>query len=718
MPEERATITAVLRDLFTPVSGRIRTALTAMRTAFTRITAPIRLFGRALLGVVGTIRTVISSLLSMRAALFGLAAAFLASRVVNALRQTVAELDGIAKNAKALGQSVDTFVRLRFAADRAGVGVEGINTSVRILTRNMSEFVTKGGGSAVNAFNKLRSAGLRLTNEDGSLRDVAGVTADLLDHLARIPNPVERSALAIELFGRSGGEMLKFIEDGRNTLPELLVELDQFGVITDEQARAAERLADSFTNLQAAFLFFKAQVIEVIEPALTRFVNNSARDLKRLSEVLRTILFGVRELLFSGDASVAAAFLSLIDSVERLAVTAIRELGTTIAVTAIATFQAAIKLIIDQLDVDLDEAGGEALDIMRRLSLNFAADAASALGLEKLAADISEQYATAVTDAANRELTRQVQFRNITRAAARAAIEDIAFEITRSVEDSSERIRPPIDSVTAAFDKLQEAVDAYVAKMVPAKQATGEVADEVSSLSELMDGVAAGFTSVSTEISNAFNIGQVLGASLADSLATNLTGALSQAAQGAEDWRDAFVGAIRTVVLQLGELTTRILILRGLTAAFGTGGAASTLFAAIGGIVGRGQMQRFSGGGFVSPWVVPGPDVRRDVTPVLAMPGEGFLRRDAVDYYGRGLLSALNHMLVPREALAAYGRAGPNVNMHGMFQGGGTVSSRGGGSGGFAQPVLLADARTMETLLSGGGGAHLLRFLSEHKGRF
>lgn len=92
-----------------------------------------------------------------------------------------------------------------------------------------------------------------------------------------------------------------------------------------------------------------------------------------------------------------------------------------------------------------------------------------------------------------------------------------------------------------------------------------------------------------------------------------------------------------------------------------------------GGIAVEGGLRRARGG------VIPGPNVNRDIVPVLAMPGEYFVRRSAVERFGTAFFDQLNAGQMPAYAAggAVYDTYRPGWNTVHQGAGGGI------GGGGF-----------------------------------
>ena len=132
-------------------------------------------------------------------------------------------------------QAIDAF---NYAAKFTDVSTETMLGSLSKLTRSMDSART-GTGAAAEAF---QSLGVSVTNQDGSLRSSQQVFLDVIDALRNVGNETERDAAAMDIFGKSAGELNGVIEAGSEGLRGYMEEAAKFGVVVSEQAN--ENLQD------------------------------------------------------------------------------------------------------------------------------------------------------------------------------------------------------------------------------------------------------------------------------------------------------------------------------------------------------------------------------------------------------------------------------------------------------------------------------------------
>lgn len=200
-------------------------------------------------------------------------AAFVAAGtgIAYAVKGILNNADDMAKAAQKIGVPVDELSRLRHAADLSGVSFEGLQGSMRRLSANMDEAFTKGTGAAADAFTRL---GISLTNADGSMRSSSEVLTDLSARFAEMPDGAEKTALAMDLMGRAGADMIPLLNGGADALAAMKAEADQLGiVITPEMAKNAERFNDNLTRLSAVVAGLATMIASELAEPLANFTD-------------------------------------------------------------------------------------------------------------------------------------------------------------------------------------------------------------------------------------------------------------------------------------------------------------------------------------------------------------------------------------------------------------------------------------------------------------
>jgi hypothetical protein len=178
--------------------------------------------------------------------LAAIAGAAFATNMVRSIANTADELSKLSAKT---GVAVEDLSRLQYAAGLSGVNNAALGSSLNRLARSMSD-TAAGTGEAGKAFEAM---GITVKNADGSLKAQKDVLQEVADKFASYKDGAEKSALAQQIFGRAGADLIPLLNGGAAGLKEMADESDRLGnTINDKTAKAAERFNDNLTRLQTA----------------------------------------------------------------------------------------------------------------------------------------------------------------------------------------------------------------------------------------------------------------------------------------------------------------------------------------------------------------------------------------------------------------------------------------------------------------------------------
>ena len=157
---------------------------------------------------------------------------------VSALKGAVDMLDMLDDLSEKTGIATESLSALRYAGEVVGTPIEALATGVRKLSLNMA--AAAGGGKEQAA--AFQAIGVAFKNLDGSLRGSDAVLGDIASKFASFRDGPEKAALAVELFGKAGADMIPLLNKGASGIADLRTEAERLGVVFsgDLAANAAE----------------------------------------------------------------------------------------------------------------------------------------------------------------------------------------------------------------------------------------------------------------------------------------------------------------------------------------------------------------------------------------------------------------------------------------------------------------------------------------------
>ena len=179
----------------------------------------------------------------------GLALAAFTAGAIGALRLG-GELDDLSNRT---GQTVGNVLILRKAFQLAGLGADSVGTLTNRLQKSLSG-VNEKGESTRELFAAL---GLNLEKLKGT--DAVSQFQAIGDAINRLPNAADRTAVAMQIFGKSGGEVLQLFRDP-NTFNQATESLGRqtgilqrnaafFGAIEDKADRIKDKIQGFFVGV-------------------------------------------------------------------------------------------------------------------------------------------------------------------------------------------------------------------------------------------------------------------------------------------------------------------------------------------------------------------------------------------------------------------------------------------------------------------------------------
>ncbi len=179
---------------------------------------------------------------------------------LDAMTDTVDQVNTLSK---ASGLSADTIAGLRQAA--RATGKELTDLVPRDLALKMQQ-AADGMWRATRAFDAL---GVSATDGEGNLRDADVVFREVIDSLGRMESETQRAALAGQLLGSNGRQMLSAFEDSSG-LDAFVDQAREFGIKVGPDAVAATgKWQQATANLDLAFDDAKQTFLDLIGGAET-----------------------------------------------------------------------------------------------------------------------------------------------------------------------------------------------------------------------------------------------------------------------------------------------------------------------------------------------------------------------------------------------------------------------------------------------------------------
>lgn len=190
--------------------------------------------------------------------------------------------DNLEKMSKRTGVGVKALSELAFAAEQSGASLDSVEKGIRGMQRSLLN-AEMGSKTATDALSAL---GL-------SVDELSGMSPEdqftkIADAIGDVEDPSKRAALAMQLFGRAGSELLPMMSENAEGIANLRKEANELGrTMTAEDAQAAAELTDAMNRVKSVFIGVKNQIGAALAPAMTYLADLVARTTKAVVPFIR-----------------------------------------------------------------------------------------------------------------------------------------------------------------------------------------------------------------------------------------------------------------------------------------------------------------------------------------------------------------------------------------------------------------------------------------------
>jgi hypothetical protein len=209
---------------------------------------------------------------TLAAAAFG---GFTIANFIGRINTALNTLDETSKRALKLNVDISQVRGLELAADLSGLAVEKLTTSYAKLSKSI-DMANKGGRTQQETFAKLGidAEALGQLSLDKQFQAIAV-------GLDNVQDKTTKAAIAMELFGKGGLDLLPLLADGGQGIVAAMKDAQRLGgFISNQEAQSVEASNDAFTRLQFTLNAVFQKIAVDMAPALQRLWINLTEAIK------------------------------------------------------------------------------------------------------------------------------------------------------------------------------------------------------------------------------------------------------------------------------------------------------------------------------------------------------------------------------------------------------------------------------------------------------
>jgi hypothetical protein len=281
---------------FSPVASQFSFAISSMARAAVSASKEF-----------GNLKTTSGALISIGAG----ATAALGSVAIGAIAvatraaESAAKLDELSQST---GVSTEALSGLGFIARQNGVDTEIMVKGLERMSKSAFAAAT-APAAAVNAYTRL---GVSVKDSSGQMRTAEAIFTDIANRFVQMADGPAKTALAMQIFGRSGADLIPILDEGGSAIDELMQKARSLGiVISGETAESAEKFKQTMDLMNEAATGASNQLMTQLLPALQAVANALTKtdpgEQSSLSFIIDAVANITKELFVMVDI-VASAF--------------------------------------------------------------------------------------------------------------------------------------------------------------------------------------------------------------------------------------------------------------------------------------------------------------------------------------------------------------------------------------------------------------------------
>lgn len=234
-----------------------------------------------------------------------LAGLFVVDEIKTRIKEQIDYADGLADIAARANSTAEALSAMEYALHFNDATLEDYTGGLQKLALNM-DAAAQGSKAQAELFDTL---GIKLREQDGQMRNAADVMLDISDVLAGMNDGATKTALAMDLLGKSAGPaLLPHLSQGSEAIKELTAEAEKFNlVVSTDASNAAGQINDSLDKLSFAATGTWRVMATQLSPVLGEISENmlkGAQDTKIMEGAAWAISTAIKVMYTGFKASV------------------------------------------------------------------------------------------------------------------------------------------------------------------------------------------------------------------------------------------------------------------------------------------------------------------------------------------------------------------------------------------------------------------------------
>lgn len=219
-----------------------------------------------------TAASVVADMQNAKRAIEALGGAFAIQQIAGFIMRTAEAEEQVGKLSEKIGIAVSDISALKLGLAQNGVTLDEFGMS----TKTLAQRLTQASEASSKAGQLFAAMGVNISG------GTEPAIAKIADTFAKLPDGATKAALAVELFGKAGMQMIPFLNQGAAGIQAMKDESARLGLVMSEDAVAAARqFTDNMKVMEAGSQRLGITLMNTLAPSLVRVtgaMNQAATD--------------------------------------------------------------------------------------------------------------------------------------------------------------------------------------------------------------------------------------------------------------------------------------------------------------------------------------------------------------------------------------------------------------------------------------------------------
>ena len=222
---------------------------------------------------------------------------FIGEKIFDLAKKTAEYAHEMELTSQKVGMNIQALQGWGFAASLAGGSIESITLGMRKFSKEIVN-AKEGQDESTSAFRRLG-----ISIEELKSLKMEDLMLRVADSFSKHSDGAEKSALAVQLFGRSGLNLIPILNQGRDGIEQLMQKAKELGVImSEDDIKAAAGFKEQLELLEAGTGALKRRIGMDLLPALTGLVTAFQDSMKtggQLNDLMKLLPEGIKLVAYT-----------------------------------------------------------------------------------------------------------------------------------------------------------------------------------------------------------------------------------------------------------------------------------------------------------------------------------------------------------------------------------------------------------------------------------